>query len=205
MIADNSGYKEIEIDALREIGSIGGLHASTAIANLIKKDVMVEVSDCFIAKAETIPTSFGDREEIVAGVYLDAYSKGKGCMMMILPMKMAVKLSDYMTGRQHHEPWLFDEEDYSAIAEIGNICASSYLSAISKLLDHVMLPSPPGVAVGMLGAILQYPASLVAEMSDYIVAIRTEFTIEDTRYPGFILYIPDPISQREILEKLGVA
>lgn len=201
---ESGTYGDLEIDALREVGSIGGLHASTAMANLIKKNVMVDVSECFIAKAETIPTKFGNMEEIVAGIYLDAYGKDKGCMMMILPMKMAVKLSDFLTGKKHCEPWIFDEEDYSALAEIGNICSSAYLNAISKITGEIMMPSPPGVAIGMLGAILQYPASLVAEMSEYIVAIRTEFTIEETRYPGFMLYIPDPISQRELLQKLGV-
>lgn len=202
---EESAYTGLEIDALREVGSIGGLHASTAMANLVKKDVMVEVSECFVAKAETIPKRFGDMEEVVVGIYLDAYGKAKGCMMMILPVRMAVRLSDMLTGGSHSEPWILDEEDYSALAEIGNICSSAYLNAISRITGDVMMPSPPGVAVGMLGAILQYPATLVAEMSEYIVAIRTEFTIEDTRYPGFMLYIPDPISQREILLRLGVA
>lgn len=197
-------FDGLMIDALREVGSIGGSHASNALAKLVKKDVMVDVSDCYVTKAENIPKSFGDMEEIMACIYLDAYGKGRGCIMMILPVRMAMRLSDMLTGRSHSEPWIFDEEDCSALAEIGNICSSAYLSAISRITGQLMMPSTPSVAVGMLGAILQYPAAMVSEMSDYIVAIRTEFTIESTRYPGFMLYIPDPMSQNDILSRLGV-
>lgn len=194
----------MQVDALREIGNIGAAHASTALTNLVRKEVMVDVPECFICKAEQMPAAFGNQEEIVVACFLDAMAAEKGAILLVLPLDMAKSLSDVLLGREHDPSRPIDEDDKAAVAEIGNICASAYLSAISQFLDQTMIPSPPGVAVDMLAAILQYPAALVAEQMDYVVVIKTRFIYEGNAYGGSILYLPDRESRRLLLQKFGL-
>ena len=158
-----------------------------------------------MVRAEHIPNSFGEGlEEEVVAVYFEANGAQKGHILMILPLDMTLQLSDLLLGREAVEGRGIDDMDKEAAAEIGNICTSAYLSAISNFIGVPLLPSPPGVAVDMMHAILQFPASLAAENYEYLVLIKTQFRYATHSFPGFILYIPDPDSQRLLMAKFGI-
>lgn len=197
-------YTPDQIDALREIGNIGASHASTALTTLLNQDIIVDVPECFICKTLEAPYILGDAEQTVVAVYLDAYGKGKGSMLLILTEDIAKKMTDMLLWRNHDPCRPITEDDKEAISEIGNICGSAYLNAISNLLEVTMLPSPPGFAVGMLGAVLQYPATMASEDYDYLVIIKTHFVTEGQRFPGYFIYIPDRETERLLMKKFGI-
>jgi chemotaxis protein CheC len=197
-------YTPDQIDALREIGNIGASHASTALTTLLNQDILVDVPECFICKTLEAPYVLGDAEQTVVAVYLDAYGKGKGSMLLILSEDIARKMTDMLLWRNHDPTRPISEEDKDAISEIGNICGSAYLNAISNLLGVTMLPSPPGFAVGMLGAVLEYPATMASEDYDYLVIIKTHFVTDRQRFPGYFIYIPDRETEKLLMEKFGL-
>lgn len=191
------------MDGLREIGSIGAAHASSALSQLVHKDILVEVSDCFICSTQELPTAFSTTEEIVVAVFLEAIGNSRGGIMLVVSQQMAIELTDLVLGREHDEAHALDEIDHDAICEIGNICASAYLNAVSRFTNITTMPSPPGVAVDMLRAILQFPAALVEADSDSSVVIKTHFKYGKDIGFGFMLYIPDRESQIVLREKFG--
>jgi chemotaxis protein CheC len=73
-------------------------------------------------------------------------------MLLVLTEEVAKNMTDMLFSQDHDPTMGFDEEDRGAISEIGNICGSAYLNAISGFLGITILPTPPGVAVGMLSA-----------------------------------------------------
>ena len=199
-----STYTPDQIDALREIGNIGASHASTALTTLLNQDILVDVPECFICKTLEAPYVLGDAEQTVVAVYLDAYGKGKGSMLLILTEEIAKKMTDMLLWRDHDPNRMITDEDRDAISEIGNICGSAYLNAISNLLGVTMLPSPPGFAVGMLGAVLQYPATMASEEYDYLVIIKTHFVTDRQRFPGYFIYIPDRETEKLLMQRFGI-
>ncbi len=198
-----SGYTPMQIDAFREFGNIGASHASSALTILLRRDILIEVTECLACQTTRLPYAFGNVEQRMVAVYFDAIGKEKGSMLMMMTEELTMQMSDILLGREHVEGRQLNDDDKEAAAEIGNICASAYLSAISQLLGIQMLPSPPGIAVDMLGAILQYPAALVAERSDKVIMVKTDFIIEGKVWPGFILYIPDSESEKILMKKFG--
>jgi chemotaxis protein CheC len=199
-----SMYTPDQIDALREIGNIGASHASTALTTLLKQDILVDVPECFICKTLEAPYVLGDAEQPVVAVYLDAYGKGKGSMLLILTEDIAKKMTDMLLWQNHDPLRSITEDDKEAISEIGNICGSAYLNAISNLLGVTMLPSPPGFAVGMLGAVLEYPATMASEEYENLVIIKTHFVTEGQRFPGYFIYIPDRETEKLLMQKFGI-
>ncbi len=195
--------EEMIMDGLREIGTIGAAHASTALSELVHKDIMIEVSDCFVCSTQELPSAFCTTEETVVAVFLEAMGKSRGGIMLVVSVQMAIELTDMILGRPHDPEHQLDEMDQDAICEIGNICASAYLNAVSRFTDITMMPSPPGVAVDMLRAILQFPAALVEADSDSSVVIKTMFKYGQNVGFGFMLYIPDRESQQVLIEKFG--
>jgi chemotaxis protein CheC len=197
-------FSEMQIDALKELGNIGASHASTALTNLIKRDVMIDVPDCFVCGVEKLPEAFGDVNKRVVGVYFDAIGTKVGHIIMVLPEEMSLVLTDMITGSEHVVGREFTGDDMEMAAEIGNILVSAYLSAISDFANVMLLPSPPSTAVDMMGAIMQMPAQLAAANYDYVVVIKTVFTYEGDTFPGFMLYIPDPDTQKILMDKFGI-
>jgi len=186
------------VDGLREMGNIGAAHATTALSALINEDIVVEVSEHYFCPTCKLPEVLDDPEQRVVGVFLETHGAGTGGIMLMFSLDMATALVDMLLSRPHSVREL-DELDRDAICEVGNICASAYLNAVAKFCGLTIVPSPPGVAVDMLHAILQYPAAMAEAESDELMVIKTQFVYDDAVCFGFMLYLPD----RETIRLLG--
>jgi chemotaxis protein CheC len=65
----------------------------------------------------------------------------------------------------------------SALAEVGNLLVSSFLSAVVTLIsgNTLLRPSPPGIQVDMLGAILPSVVVPLAAQCDDLQIVETVF------------------------------
>ena len=106
-----------------------------------------------------------------------------------------------MRDPSYNEP--FDEMDLSAMKEIGNIIAASYLSALSSMTNLRIQPSVPFIAVDMAAAILSVPAIQFGQYGDNALFIETEFG-DDVIMNGYYILMPDPESYEKILSALGI-
>ncbi|MDW5562868.1 MAG: chemotaxis protein CheC [Methanomassiliicoccus sp.] len=190
MSAQSIEWDPVLVDGLREMGNIGAAHATTALSALINKDIVVEVSEHYVCETHQLPEVIEDPEQLMVGVFLETHGTGKGGIMLLFSQDMTTTLVDLMLSRPHEVREL-DEMDRDAICEVGNICASAYLNAVAKFCGVTLLPSPPGVAVDMLHAILEYPAALAESEADDLMVIRTQFVFDRSVCSGFMLYLPD--------------
>ena len=106
-----------------------------------------------------------------------------------------------MREPEYNEP--FDEMDLSALKEIGNIIAASYLSALSTLTKLRIQPSVPYIAVDMAAAILSVPAIQFGQYGDNALFIETEFG-DDVKMQGYFILMPEQDSYSKILSSLGI-
>ena len=107
-----------------------------------------------------------------------------------------------MRPTDYNEP--FDEMDLSAVKEIGNIIAGSYLSALSGLTNLVITPTIPFVSVDMAAAILSVPAIQFGMMGDNALMIKTEFS-DELAINGYFILMPEEDSYEKILTSLGLS
>ena len=126
-----------------------------------------------------------------------------GSMMFLMKLPAAHFLVNSLMMRDldYNEP--FDEMDLSAMKEIGNIIAGSYLSALSSMTNLSIAPSVPYIAVDMAAAILSVPAIQFGQYGDNALLIETEFG-DDVMIGGYFILMPDPDSYVKILTSLGI-
>lgn len=98
----------------------------------------------------------------------------------------------------------FTDMEQSALSEIGNILAGSYLSSLADFTKLSMYPTVPGLAIDMAGAILSYGLLQFGEMGDAALLIDTSFFEGEDQVEGQFFLIPDPPSFAKIFESLGV-
>ena len=99
---------------------------------------------------------------------------------------------------------VFSEMELSAMKEIGNIIAGSYLSALSTMTNLVITPSVPYIAVDMAAAILSVPAIQFGQFGDNALLIETEFG-DEVMMEGYFILLPDEDSYDKILQSLGIS
>lgn len=194
----------IQLDVLREIGNIGAGNAATALAKMLNKKVDMDVPKVKILEFKEVNSILGSAETVVIGILLNVSGDLTGNIMFILERRAARVLVNILMGKPAEEEGEFSEIEYSALKEIGNILAGSYLNALSALTNLTILPSVPEIAVDMAGAILSVPAIAFGNVGDTVLYIETEFLEGSTRVVGDFFLVPDVDSYEILLKALGV-
>ena len=78
----------------------------------------------------------------------------------------------------------------SVLEEVGNIVVTSYLNALSEMTGLMIMPSVPGLAIDMAGAIWSSVLAGAEIMDDHITVIKTDFASEGKQIAGHIMLIP---------------
>ena len=194
----------LHIDVLREIGNIGAGNAATALAKLMNKKIDMGIPKVNILEFRDVSEFIGGAENLVAGILLSVIGDIQGMMMFVLEQESAHILVNIMMERNLEDLTEFTEIDISALQEIGNIVAGSYLSSLSTLTNLNIMPSIPQLAFDMAGAILSVPAIEFGKMGDKVLFIETDFIEGDDRVSGYFILIPDVESFNKVLSVLGV-
>lgn len=194
---------DMYIDVLREIGNIGAGNATTAISQMLGARLNMEVPKVQLMEASELGGAICDEEETVVGIFLEVLDDINGSMMFLMTMESAHIIVNKLMMRDpdYNEP--FDEMDLSALKEIGNIIASSYLTALSSLTNMKIQPSVPYIAVDMAAAILSVPAIQFGQYGDNALFIETEFG-DDKEMQGYFILMPEQDSYAKILKALGI-
>jgi chemotaxis protein CheC len=191
------------LDVLKEIGNIGAGNATTAISNMLNLKIDMSVPQVELLPVEQITTAIGAEEEVIVGILLGVELDIDGSMMFLMDMTSAHHLVNRLMMRDYDYMEDFDEMDLSAIKEVGNIIASSYLSALSGLTNLTISPTVPFVAIDMAAAILSVPAVQFGLQGDNALMIKTKFD-DDLEMNGFFILMPEEESYQKILKALGL-
>lgn len=193
----------IYFDVLKEIGNIGAGNATTAIASMLQIRLNMSVPKVQLLSFPELGGAIGGEEEQVVGIFLEVENDITGSMMFILKMDSARYLVNKLMMTEKSEEEGFDEMEMSALKEIGNIIAGSYLSALASMTNLTITSSVPYLAVDMAAAILSVPAIQFGQYSDNALLIQTEFG-DETMIDGYFILLPDLDSYSKILGSLGI-
>ncbi|MGE5615194.1 MAG: chemotaxis protein CheC [Bacillota bacterium] len=204
MITGIDDLDNLQLDVLREVGNIGSGNAVTALAKLLNRKINMEVPRTRVLEFKEISDTLGGAELPVVGIMLKVSGDLTGNIMFILKKEAASMLVSMLMGEQPDETREFSEIDISALKEIGNILAGSYLSALSTLTNLKIMPSVPELAIDMAGAIISVPAIEFGKVGDTVLYIETEFSDGNNRVVGDFYLVPDYDTYDVLLKALGV-
>ncbi|NMB27911.1 MAG: chemotaxis protein CheC [Tissierellia bacterium] len=200
---DVENLNSMMIDILKEIGNIGSGNAATALASMISKRVNMDVPQVRIMEFNDVARVLGGEEKLVVGIYFDLNDEVDGNIMFILDLESAINLTNILLNRTSKEDEL-DDMAISALSEVGNILASSYVNSLSALTGLKISISIPSLAIDMAGAILSVPAIQFGYVADQVLFIETIFEEGNNCVKGNLFLLPDMNSFEKILSSLGV-
>jgi chemotaxis protein CheC len=199
-----NNLSNFHLDVLKEIGNIGAGNAATALAKILNKRINMFVPKIKIMHFSEVNDILGGAEIQVVGILLGIRGDINGHIMFILDLKSSQTLVNIMMGRNAEHELEFDEMTCSALKEIGNILAGSYLSALSNLTNLNIMSGIPALAIDMAGAIVSVPAIEFGKNSEAVLYIENEFSDGVDSIIGNLFLVPDVKSYTRLLHALGV-
>lgn len=195
---------EKQLDALREIGTIGAGNGATALSQMMGKRVRMTVPEIRIVPFAEVTETVGGAERVVAGLFTTASGAAHCNILFVFPIESARVLVDILMDRPIGQTKELDFLDKSALAEVANVVSGAYLNSLSNFTGLDFIPSVPAVAVDMAGAILNTVLIQAGVMGDHALLLETEFSEIEEKITGQFFLLPEEGSLEKTLNALGV-
>ena len=204
MIKNYDELTSLEMDTLREIGSIGTGNAATALSQMMNRPVRITLPEVRIMGYNEAIEWIGGPEEVTAGVLVKMSGDVGGIMLSVQQLEFVNLVLDSMLGQSVKDYIDLQELESSALTEVGNIMISTFINALSGLAGIDIELTVPAFTVDMQGAIMAVPMAEYGGQSDYIMTIGGNFICNGKEIPCRLLLSPDIRSLNFLLRKLGV-
>ncbi len=195
----------LQLDTLREVGSIGTGNAATALSTMLGREVRITMPEVRIMEYNEAIEWIGGPEEITAGVLVKLRGQFNGIMLSVQQLDFVNLVLDHILERKIMEYSELMELENSLLIETGNILISTFIGALSDLAGLDIRLTVPAFTVDMQGAILAVPMAEYGGQSNYIMTIGGNFICNEKEVPCRLLLSPDVRSLNVLLRKLGVS
>ncbi len=194
----------MEIDVLTEVGNIGAGNAMTALSSMIGQMVDIEVPAVNILGFQEAIDYAGGPEKTVVGIIVPIKDDIEGEILFLLENDIVELVVSTFFGTTDVDLLNLSPDMTSALTELGNIMAASYVNAIAELTGMKIEVEIPMISVDMLGAIMSVPAAQMGELSDKLLYIDNLMVIDKVSVKSKMMLLPTVESLDKLLRSLGV-
>ncbi|MBN1824099.1 MAG: chemotaxis protein CheC [Endomicrobiales bacterium] len=194
--------EDIKTDALLEVLNIGAGQSATALSEILRQKVLINVPDLKFLPIDKVTESLGGAEQKIVGIYFQINGDITGKMLLLFDQKTGHMLAEILTGDKTKREGKLSDIDMSAMMEMANIIANSCLNGLAGLLDMRLMPSIPYYAEDELGAVIDFLLIEMAIVSELAMLVNTEMSTEKGNIKGSLLVFPDDTFMNKIFERL---
>jgi chemotaxis protein CheC len=189
------------MEKLKSVADEGVKSAAYGFSDMIGRKIRVGKPTGRLVPILSIPEIVGDLDDDAVGIYLRFKGDLIGQIMMIIPDQKAMELVDLLMGLPQGTTQHLGSLERSALGELGNLCGSSFLNSIAKIVDASFQPSPPAVIVDMVGAILDIVVATTGGVSEQVLLMQANFTVGDRCIEADFWVIPDMNTLQALIRK----
>lgn len=210
-MSGNIDFTDLQMDVLREIGSMGTAYAATSISSVLGKKITIDNIKVSWVDFQDTGNFIGGPENIVASVLFRLSGAIEGIIVYTMDLESASTILGAMFGKPVPIDAIYGEMEKSALSELGNIAVCSYVTAMAELLKCQISPSIPFLAIDMANAILSFPVAEFGRLSDQVLFIDTKLAVSNVSnndskeaFSGSFFLVPSLESSKELFRILGV-
>jgi chemotaxis protein CheC len=190
---------EVQLDALRELANIASGTAATALSQMLAREVEISVPRALALPPADAVDACGEPEAHVAGVVVPIRGDIEGLVLLLIPFEQAESLCALLGVEAH------TEVGDSALREIGNILATSYLNGLGAMTGMELEPSLPHLHTDMLAAIVSTLLIGTAGADDLALVLDSELDVSGEPCSISFLLLPTSGQIADLLAPLGLA
>lgn len=191
-----------QMDLLRETANIGAGTAATALSSLLGKKVRMHIPTVRVVPFHQLMEPMGGSEKVVWTVYFQLQGDFSGSLYVLMREATARQFLEDLLGTSSGRKW--STLDHSALAEVGNIIAGNYISALSDFSGLHLFLSTPSLAFDMVGAVLSVGIAEIGIAADEAMMIDTEIFTGDVTIHLHVVVLPQPDHLSALFRTFGV-
>ena len=193
-------YTDLELDGLKEIINIGGGNAATSISQMVNSKIDMKVPSVEILSYEDLyKRVIADDVEVHASRFVGDF---EGALLFVLSDAAADKLAGLMMGSDVEG--VSREVKASAVSELTNIVANSFLRAIGTMLNIQLIASLPATSYDYFGAVISSAYMALDQYDEQVMVIRNEFLYMDDKLDASLFLIPEVGMLDRMFKSLGI-
>lgn len=197
-------------DAITEFGNICVGRTSVALGKILGMRVYIEPPTVRTGDFDLLAEIGEPRGKIMVGILMSMEDSVKGAMLFIVEKDFIIDAVRIMTKKDIKDlSFMEDEENLSAVRELANIMAASYMKELGDYLGIPIFLSPMMVGVDMVGALISFPLAYMEYSQQNVISIGAKFAVMDekgsqTQDQGHIIVFPDEDSVSKLAKALGL-
>lgn len=164
---------------LEDVAKNGAQSAAMGLSGMVGRECQITDPKINAINVTDIYSWLGSPEDEVVGVYLQVDADHPVQFMLLLPWQQALELADMLLDQPIGTTKTLNALSKSALAEVGNLTGSLFLNAVASVADISLRPSPPGVMIDMLGAILNILIASMDDINQHVLLFQTAFTFPE--------------------------
>lgn len=188
-----------DIDAIRELITIGVGHAASMLNDLTRSHIMLEVPSARMVTLADLAEKTGDySDDDCATVDLSFRGGFSGTTALVIPKTSAAVLVMALTGELSDTPDL-DLVRADTLIEVGNIIINGIMGSIANTICEPLSYTFPAYGEGGVREIVNKGSY---DPATTIIIAMTRFTIRDLSVTGEIFILLEIGSLRALIEKI---
>jgi chemotaxis protein CheC len=195
-------------DALKELGNIGSGNAATALGQILKKKVNINVPKVrLLSVKDSAETEFMiNPDEVGIAVSLRLLGDLRGGILVLFSHDSASELINILLKSQICKTELFSVMDLSVLGESSHILSSSYLNAVGQLLQmHQLIPMLPQIMVDRMDRLNKFLVKgFIASGESYVLPIENELIIDARHLKVYVTFLLELESVNKIFKIIGL-
>lgn len=194
-------FSDFQKDALQEIGGICAGNAASALSQLIKKEIHIDIPEIAFLPLEEVPKVVG-QDTLIVGLIVKILGDFPSIILYIFSHSDAMSLASLVTEKESSQIGVITGEERSVLKEIGVVLANSYLGVFSQFAKWNLVPRVPEIIEDMAEAIVDYILIELSTISRYALLIKSEFTESTKKITGHFFLIPNPEGLKILLKAI---
>jgi chemotaxis protein CheC len=189
----------MDLDILFELGTMGAGHATTALSDLVKERITVEVPRLQTGPPHLVPRIYGRYDQPTTAVCMHLEGKADCDIVLAFEAEEAKKIAAMMTNASSLEATA--EMEKSAVEELGSIMVCSFLNAMANFSGLQLIPMPPQTMTDPFDAIIDNFLVKQAMMSDAALIFETHFKRSGSSAEAALLVFPSVEFQKLLIDE----
>ena len=195
----STSYTDLQLDTLREVANIGSGTASTALAALLGRPIDISAPAAHALPLREALEAVGEPATEVVSVAIPVAGDIPSLMLALATTGHGARLAELLGAGGDADV------ARSALAEVGNILGTHYLTSLHQMTGLALAPLPPRLAAGSLGTVVRDALAAPGGETGLCLFIGSELVVEGESCSLSFLYVPGADGADELLARLGMA
>jgi len=134
---------------LEMVNNTSAIQASMSLSQFTGREIRVSFPESRLIPIGDVAETMGGEEASVGGIYVEVQGDLQGGILLVLPFDNLLEMEDLVHGRQVGTTTDLASVDLSAMCEMGNILAASFINTMADSTDLMVTPGVPEISVDM--------------------------------------------------------